>query len=307
MVLSEIDWKVKLDKRKDKEETIIDASIICSSPTKNSEWKCEAAARIDVHASTTQKLTKTHIPTTEFGSSRLTSEAVEVIRTMDLREYMQNKLTTFDIRLGVNPVFHILPDSHHSHLFAGKFFINVNVNQLPFTSNDTELSGTTWNVNAVKKDDHLGVYLYHKNARNNPNWSWNVKCSFKLFSNNANVHPIIKTIYKKFSLGLRHWGFPDFITWDSLVNPVTKYVQSDTMYMEIYLEVEQPTPLWDIRATRSTNMLCSICLQDIQSPAATKCGHIFCMDCIRESVQQNKKCPCCNEAADSEEIRRIFI
>lgn len=40
---------------------------------------------------------------------------------------------------------------------------------------------------------------------------------------------------------------------------------------------------------------CSMCLNNINSPSCTPCGHIFCWKCILEWLNNENKCPLCRE------------
>jgi SNF2 family DNA or RNA helicase len=50
--------------------------------------------------------------------------------------------------------------------------------------------------------------------------------------------------------------------------------------------------------------ICVICNSTIDEAGVTKCGHIFCYECLKLSVNKTKKCPYCNEYID---INQIFI
>lgn len=39
---------------------------------------------------------------------------------------------------------------------------------------------------------------------------------------------------------------------------------------------------------------CYICLEDIQSPALTACGHMFCKECLQKSLETSNQCPDCH-------------
>lgn len=57
---------------------------------------------------------------------------------------------------------------------------------------------------------------------------------------------------------------------------------------------------------------CCICFDEFggnnNSPInATKCGHLFHKNCITEWLKQSQKCPQCNQAANTHELRSIFL
>lgn len=46
--------------------------------------------------------------------------------------------------------------------------------------------------------------------------------------------------------------------------------------------------------TKMDDVTCAICLDDIKNPMKLNCVHVFCKDCISETVlHRNVKCPCC--------------
>ncbi|KAM3135259.1 hypothetical protein pb186bvf_012724 [Paramecium bursaria] len=47
---------------------------------------------------------------------------------------------------------------------------------------------------------------------------------------------------------------------------------------------------------------CAICLNEVEKPALTKCGHSFCFKCIDEVVNRFHKCPLCNAELQQNDI-----
>jgi len=54
---------------------------------------------------------------------------------------------------------------------------------------------------------------------------------------------------------------------------------------------------------------CAICLDKIRpdSIASTKCGHVFCFDCIKLSQEASKRCPTCRSKLSKKDFHRIFL
>lgn len=47
---------------------------------------------------------------------------------------------------------------------------------------------------------------------------------------------------------------------------------------------------------------CSICMDNLDNPALTACGHIFCYDCLKMCLGDKKKCPMCKADLSGKEI-----
>ena len=51
---------------------------------------------------------------------------------------------------------------------------------------------------------------------------------------------------------------------------------------------------------------CSICLDTCQNPVVTQCGHMYCWECLREWLDQQKTCPMCHSQVTEETVIPIF-
>ncbi|KAK9869728.1 hypothetical protein WA026_003465 [Henosepilachna vigintioctopunctata] len=67
------------------------------------------------------------------------------------------------------------------------------------------------------------------------------------------------------------------------------------------------TPEEDEQSTESeySSRLCALCNSQRKSPSAANCGHIFCWNCIHESLNYQRNCPLCREEVDPSRI--IFL
>jgi superfamily II DNA or RNA helicase len=55
---------------------------------------------------------------------------------------------------------------------------------------------------------------------------------------------------------------------------------------------------------------CPICLDSIDTPTVTACGHIFCSECINNAFNHqptNKRCPCCRSTLNGKVLREIKL
>lgn len=52
---------------------------------------------------------------------------------------------------------------------------------------------------------------------------------------------------------------------------------------------------------------CSICLDSITKLASTTCGHVFCIDCIKQAVRTARKCPLCKKSLKLKDIHPLYV
>ncbi|CAL9144484.1 unnamed protein product [Musa hybrid cultivar] len=59
--------------------------------------------------------------------------------------------------------------------------------------------------------------------------------------------------------------------------------------------------------TREPIFTCPVCMDALVEPASTICGHIFCLKCIKASVQAQKKCPTCRRQLTMKSFHRVYL
>lgn len=52
---------------------------------------------------------------------------------------------------------------------------------------------------------------------------------------------------------------------------------------------------------------CPICLNNIKEPGATKCGHLFCYECIVDCIKQMRSCPTCRAKCQANQVIKLFV
>ncbi|CAM0911906.1 unnamed protein product [Alopecurus aequalis] len=52
---------------------------------------------------------------------------------------------------------------------------------------------------------------------------------------------------------------------------------------------------------------CPVCLNQMEQPSATSCGHVFCEKCIKSSIKAQKKCPTCRRKLGPRGFRRVYL
>jgi E3 ubiquitin-protein ligase RNF5 len=51
---------------------------------------------------------------------------------------------------------------------------------------------------------------------------------------------------------------------------------------------------------------CPICLESLQQPVVTRCGHAFCWPCITEWLRRSNSCPVCHGEVQGEHLIPIY-
>ncbi|KAG1678205.1 hypothetical protein FOA52_016142 [Chlamydomonas sp. UWO 241] len=52
---------------------------------------------------------------------------------------------------------------------------------------------------------------------------------------------------------------------------------------------------------------CAICLDGMEQPASTPCGHVFCHSCLVDCIKAQRKCPKCRKSCALKQIHRIYL
>ncbi|KAI4354325.1 hypothetical protein L6164_003195 [Bauhinia variegata] len=52
---------------------------------------------------------------------------------------------------------------------------------------------------------------------------------------------------------------------------------------------------------------CPICMGPLVEETSTRCGHIFCKNCIKAAISVQSKCPTCRKKVTAKELIRVFL
>ncbi|KAL8137238.1 hypothetical protein V2J09_003239 [Rumex salicifolius] len=69
----------------------------------------------------------------------------------------------------------------------------------------------------------------------------------------------------------------------------------------IYLPPPPPPP------PKELTFSCPVCMGPLVEEMSTKCGHIFCKECIKTAITVQKKCPTCRRKTTAKDIMRVYL
>ncbi|KAH8421276.1 hypothetical protein KR009_012142 [Drosophila setifemur] len=63
------------------------------------------------------------------------------------------------------------------------------------------------------------------------------------------------------------------------------------------------------QSQREDSYKCPVCLEAVRlrQPVSTKCGHVFCRECIISAISSTHKCPMCNKKLTARKFFRIYL
>ena len=113
-----------------------------------------------------------------------------------------------------------------------------------------------------------------------------------------------------FSINSRYMTWIWFLIY-MLTTPLTKTKQAlafdDNMFSEILLQpmVWWVLPMYD--CLLSSHQLTSSHLRRGSHMTSTKCGHIFCKACLKQSIAAQGKCPTCRKKMTMRNTFRVYL
>lgn len=153
-----------------------------------------------------------------------------------------------------------------------------------------------------------------KSETSNKEISFKVKAFIKLMSSKGDKKSIEvsqDSTYKSSSDVFRI----EVISWDKLCEAKNGFVDEDSINMEVEFKMSCPSYNHNAESAsykavaKPRKLGCSICLEtfDDQDVSSTKCGHLFCTDCITESIEDRENCPLCNATVTANDLRSIYL
>lgn len=164
-------------------------------------------------------------------------------------------------------------------------------------SPDFKLGRIIWSLIVLRNSSNLGIYLHG-------NKSCKIEIIVQLNSTDDS-HQIMRQQIQKIEA---HDGFyiNDLIPWDELLKSENKFIQNNSVEIEVEIKGETCSEHVEIK---SIKLECGICRKGIESQeiSSVPCGHIFCLECIKQTLLEYKQCPECRISASITDLRRIIL
>jgi endogenous inhibitor of DNA gyrase (YacG/DUF329 family) len=86
------------------------------------------------------------------------------------------------------------------------------------------------------------------------------------------------------------------------IENATEPLDSETNKETIEAENERAEP-----PPKEASIKCPICMNPSVEEMTTRCGHIFCKNCITTALTASRKCPTCGKGASKRGLVRVFL
>lgn len=323
IIVGEIPWIIRIcriskespDGKRDWLNAYLDCNYKDTEKGKNTKWWIEAAATLElITFNENNDPVETIVSKKKFKEGYRTFELPDFLPWDDL--FDEGKRYTEMGEIKIKGVIMTTPLCRQSGLELTKTHVGMliqNVNSLTTTySNKVILRGIGWRVKIQKETNSIGVYLLSEFDVEHFAWTYLVRFTVKLMSFCDDDEPLKKKKEHRFFYVSAGWGWKSFIAWDTFLEEKSKYVLNYGARFEFSIDVEPGEPVWKFENALIGNEIqskCPICLDtfDDQEVMATTCGHLFCSDCIEESIEKHEKCPLCNATSTVAGLRVVYL
>lgn len=181
------------------------------------------------------------------------------------------------------------------------------------------LRGQPWELSAFRVGtsigyvrDMFGISIRCKNS--NLNWSWNVTMSLSFLSPTKDDK--MKTVFTQninecvFNATNPSASF--VLLWHNLIKPEQGIINNDSAIIECEIRLHSLTvnSVNNLKKRRfQVELRCAICLENIfhQRVSSTRCGHLYCTECIEKAIETRNHCPLCNAEIKLCQLQRIHL
>lgn len=283
------------------------------------KWSCEAQAAFKLlhKEGRNDKSIVKYLPKHKFGHGNLCNGFEDFISwNAFLEDHVSNNEAIFEIEISTNPLnLNYRSGVDQTYTKFRVIMNDVSIAQC-YYSPKIVLRGIEWWIFIIQEmNGDLSLCLSANTKQMISNWSYKASAIFRLLSYDDEIAPLERRIE---TAEFRHemdscYGLYEFIRWPELADVHKQYVLGDQGILEVELNVNEPTPLWDIgrcSLSKSNSMLqCCVCYDCFASGEiySTKCGHLYCIPCFAKSVDGKPFCSVCNKPTSSVELHPVYF
>lgn len=321
LLVDQVSWRF-LFIRKD---NAFNVCLYCDYANTSDEWWIEAEGRLKI---TSSKEGVRHVEAKfkleKFMDASRMSQIVNCIKYEDLAApqngFIQNGRIAIECAIFSKPlVKEPCQLSNVTNCMTRQFTVRIeNVSKLVTVySKKFNLRGINWFAKFQKSKDNLEIYLSKDETEQDFTLTVDVIFKVKLLSFNQQIHPIEKHLRRSYPIDRAFgFGWPNFVSWDTFMEDDKQYVQNDTAFFVVSIEVGRVKPIMLQRTLGFKEKVlvhaCPICFKQFDSEGAadvvaTSCGHLFCAPCITTSIKGSPHCPLCNTLVLVNDFRKIYF
>lgn len=318
LILSDVKWKVNIARKSSGYVAVYLESELDKIAT-DDKWSCEAQAAFKLHHKDGQndKSIVKYLSRQEFTDENPCCGIEEFIEWNEFVEhFVVDNEATFEIEISTNPKKPTPTPASNVDQRCVKFRVMIeNVSQLKtIHTPEIVVGGLRWKVKIQKGIGTLGIFLCTNTNDMTSNWSYNVNAIFTLFSYRKDTPSLIGRFERNFRRELScDWGYPKLISWEDFIDKDKNYVLDDCVNLEFEVKVDKPKANWEIGQSSlskaNSKLKCCICYDSFPSGKifSTRCGHLFCQPCFKESIESNPICSMCKADTDLDELHPVFF
>ncbi|XP_055296988.1 uncharacterized protein LOC129565790 [Sitodiplosis mosellana] len=318
-------WKVGIYKSRYSSENWLAVSLICANTHNSPDWSHIAYASIEL-LSFGGKQNARKMYTSPFVFNHNETEWDRwLLKWSDLLDVAKQYVSNDTISVKIEIIVADPNDANKSQLV----FEDIGASgaerrsmkcQLTITNADSLLAVRSPQITFQNAPWFLVVFKDHKNeygirleCRNleHPEFTADVKMSVKLLAG-IGGKSIEQTKTKKFKFN-QNLAIKSFASQVDVFNRQKGLNKGKAIVIEVVLEPNQSLCGVDTNAnnvpTQRFELECAICLQRFQGQdvSFTPCGHLFCEECIKNTVKLRKTCPVCRTRVTMNQVKRAHL
>lgn len=236
-----VTWKIQACKRRgyDDDGDLLMVTFESDFNGNTEAWSCEAEAIFKLLPKEKYNAAYARFGNFNFDIVHsLPTEKKLVTWNNLLTKHMIDDIATIDVTIKVKPPNRIAELRHISTKFQMRILELSTLSDL--YSEEAIVRGIRWKMLALKRNEHLGVFVIANEDDMDLDYGWNVSTTFRLISLDSD-----KTITKTFSnvqfdWTNTNWGFIEFIKWTDLMSSSNNFVKGNAALLQIELDVDKP-------------------------------------------------------------------